>query len=85
MRTPHSILAVLVSLVAACASTPGAQPHDMSVAGHNVPEMPYCPLVPKDVTATVTATDKGFAVALESKNADVAREILKRANALVGR
>jgi hypothetical protein len=53
--------------------------------GHNVPEMPYCPLVPKDVTATVTATDKGFAVALESKDADVAREILKRANALVGR
>ena len=53
--------------------------------GHDVPEMLYCPLVPKNVTAMVTATDKGFAVAVRSKDAEVAREILRRANALVGR
>ena len=53
--------------------------------GHVMPEMPYCPLVPKDVSASVTATDTGFAVAIRSDDPEVAREILKRAGALVGR
>lgn len=53
--------------------------------GHVMPEMPYCPLVPKDVSASVTATDTGFAVAIRSDDPEVAREIFKRAEALVGR
>lgn len=50
-----------------------------------MPEMPYCPLVPKDVSASVTATDTGFELAIRSDDPEVAREILKRAEALVGR
>jgi hypothetical protein len=53
--------------------------------GHVMPEMPYCPLVPKDVSASVTATDTGFEVAIRSGDPEVAREISKRAEALVGR
>lgn len=51
--------------------------------GHEVPEMPNCPLVPKDVTASVAATAKGFAVTVRSENADSAQEILRRAQRLV--
>ncbi len=51
--------------------------------GHDVPEMPYCPLVPKNVTARVTSTDTGFAVAVRSDDPDAATEILKRARALL--
>lgn len=51
--------------------------------GHDVPEMPFCPLVPKNVTARVTATNTGFAVAVRSDDTDTAREILKRAQGLV--
>lgn len=53
--------------------------------GHVMPEMSYCPLVPKGVSAKVTAGDTGFAVAIQSDDPEVAREILKRAEALVGR
>jgi hypothetical protein len=53
--------------------------------GHVLPEMPYCPLVLKDVSARVTATATGFEVAIRSGDTEVAREILKRAEALVGR
>ena len=53
-----------------------------AVLGHDVPEMAYCPLVPKNVTARVTATDTGFAVAVRSEDADTAAEILRRARAL---
>lgn len=47
--------------------------------GHDVPEMPNCPLVPKDVAAKVTATDSGFAVAVRSDDSRTADEILRRA------
>ena len=53
--------------------------------GHVVPEMPSCPLVPKGVTAKVTATDNGFAVAVRSDDSATAQEVLRRANSLVGR
>ncbi len=53
--------------------------------GHDVPEMAYCPLVPKGVTAKVTATDTGFAVAIRSDDSQTAQEILRRGRALAGR
>ncbi len=53
--------------------------------GHDVPEMAYCPLVPKDVTAKVTATTSGFAVAVRSDNTETAKEVLKRARTRVVR
>ncbi|MDB4992743.1 MAG: hypothetical protein JWM74_175 [Myxococcaceae bacterium] len=53
--------------------------------GHDVPEMPYCPLVPKNVTARVTAADSGFAVAIRSDDAPTSQEVLRRARALVTR
>lgn len=51
--------------------------------GHDVPEMPYCPLVPRNVTAHVSSTASGFAVELQSGDAETAREVLRRAQALV--
>ncbi len=54
-----------------------------SALGHDVPEMPSCPLVPKDVTATVSATNAGFGVAIRAENAETANEVLRRAHALV--
>jgi hypothetical protein len=51
--------------------------------GHDVPEMPYCPLVPKGVTATVTPTATGFAVAIRAEDTETANEVLRRARTLV--
>ena len=51
--------------------------------GHDVPEMPYCPLVPMGAVAQVTATSRGFAVAIRSSDAAAAAEILRRARLLV--
>jgi hypothetical protein len=51
--------------------------------GHDVPEMPDCPLVPKGVAATVKATDAGFAVAVRSEDSSTAAEVLRRARSLV--
>lgn len=53
--------------------------------GHDVPEMPSCPLVPKNVTARVTSTGAGFAVAVRSDDSDTAVEVLRRARSLVAR
>jgi hypothetical protein len=50
--------------------------------GHEAPEMPYCPLVPKDVTAKVSGTSDGFAVQVRSDNPAAAQEIWKRAQTL---
>jgi hypothetical protein len=51
--------------------------------GHVVPEMPSCPLVPKGVTASVSPTSDGFAVAIRGSDAAAAEEVLRRANGLV--
>lgn len=53
--------------------------------GHNAPEMAYCPLVLKDVTASVTSTGDGFAITVSSTDPKTAEEILRRANALMSR
>lgn len=53
--------------------------------GHVVPEMPNCPLVPKGVTATVSSTGGGFAVAIESSDPTTAQDILARALRLISR
>lgn len=50
--------------------------------GFDVPEMPDCPLVPKGVTAQVTATATGFAVTIRSEDPKAAEEVLRRARAL---
>jgi hypothetical protein len=52
--------------------------------GHDVPEMSYCPLVPKGVEATVTAARGGFAVSIRSTVPAVAEDILRRSRALRG-
>ncbi len=53
--------------------------------GHEVPEMPYCPLVLKGVTASVSPTQAGFAVAIKADSPEVAREVVRRARALAPR
>ena len=50
--------------------------------GNDVPEMPYCPLVPKGITATVSSTGDGFAVRIESQDPKTSAEVLRRAQAL---
>jgi len=52
--------------------------------GHVVPEMPYCPLVPRDVEVTVTKGPeaRGFVVRIESENPSSASEVVKRARML---
>lgn len=56
-----------------------------AVLGHDAPDMSFCPLQPNGVTAQVTPTAGGFAVAVMSDDPDAAREVLRRAQALVGR
>ena len=51
--------------------------------GHDVPEMAYCPLVPKGVTATVSSAATGFVVTLRASDAGTAQEVLRRAQALL--
>lgn len=53
--------------------------------GHEMPEMPYCPLVPKDVLAQVVATDTGFAVEVIANDPNdhaTAADIWRRAQTL---
>jgi len=51
--------------------------------GHEIPAMTHCPLALRDVTAEVLATDGMLAVAVESDDPKVVREIRRRANGLV--
>jgi hypothetical protein len=53
--------------------------------GHNMPEMSYCPLVPKDVTAKVVSAGDGFNVEIRSDDPAAAAEVVKRAQSLVAR
>jgi hypothetical protein len=50
--------------------------------GHEVPEMPNCPLVPRGAQARVHSAGDGFAVEIRSDDAATAREILARAKRL---
>ena len=53
--------------------------------GHDVREMPHCPLVPRGASASVSATDSGFAVAIRGDSEESAKEILRRAQSLVAK
>jgi hypothetical protein len=57
-----------------------------SVIGHETAstEMPHCPLTLRGVTATVSSTGDGFAVAIRSDDDATSQEILRRAEALKG-
>lgn len=50
--------------------------------GHEMPEMPYCPLVLEGVSARVTRNTAGLVVEVTSPDAAVAREVERRARAL---
>jgi len=54
-----------------------------SALGHDVPEMGYCPLVPRNATATVTTVPHGFLVDVRSDQPEAALEIARRAMALL--
>ncbi len=53
-----------------------------AAAGHDMPEMPYCPLVPKGAKAKVTSAGNGFAVNVSGDDSTAVAEIQKRASAL---
>jgi len=53
-----------------------------SALGHAVPEMPYCPLVPKGVSATVSSAGGGFRISIRAEDEAGAREVLARAERL---
>ena len=53
-----------------------------NVLGNTMPEMSFCPLVPKGVSAKVSSTGDGFAVTIESPDANTAQEVLRRAQGL---
>ncbi len=53
-----------------------------AAVGHDMPEMPDCPLVPKGASVTVTSTGTGFAVAIRSGDDAAAADILARARRL---
>ncbi len=53
--------------------------------GHDLPDMPDCPMVPAGEEARVRAEGDGFSVALSSKDPASAREILSRAQRLLAR
>ena len=56
-----------------------------SSLGHAMPEMTYCPLVPKGVSARVTSSGSAFAVAIRSDDPAAAAEVLRRSQQLVSR
>lgn len=53
-----------------------------SAVGHDMPEMSFCPLVPRGVQAKVHSSGAGFAVDVRSDDAETAAEIWKRAQQL---
>jgi hypothetical protein len=53
--------------------------------GHRVPEMPTCPLVPNGAEARVAANGDSLVVTVRSSDAAAAREILSRAQSILGR
>ena len=53
-----------------------------AAVGHDMPEMTYCPLVPKGAKAKVTSAGNGFAVNVSGDDAATIAEIKKRAESL---
>ena len=56
-----------------------------SVLGHDLPEMPDCPLVPKGAEARVSATAQGLAVIVRADDLNAAADIVARAERLKAR
>ena len=56
-----------------------------AVLGHNLPEMPNCPLVPKGAEAHVSATAQGLAVVVRADDLNAAADIAARAERLKSR
>lgn len=56
-----------------------------AVLGHDLPEMSFCPLQPKGVSARVREGAEGFAVDIAADERSVAEEVLRRAQALLRR
>lgn len=54
-----------------------------SVLGHDVPEMPYCLLVPNGVSTSVRAVDGGLAVDVRGESEAAVADIVRRARGLV--
>lgn len=50
--------------------------------GHEVPEMPYCPLVPKNVAAVAAEVPDGIVVRLRGTDAEAGKAIAARAKTL---
>lgn len=50
--------------------------------GHERPDMPNCPLVPRGVTAQVSQVPDGFAVSIRAADRSAARDVLARAQHL---
>ncbi|MCA9720064.1 MAG: hypothetical protein KC468_35695 [Myxococcales bacterium] len=55
-----------------------------AATGHEMPDMDYCPLVPRGVQAAVSTRDGAFVVTIsvENNERDARAEVLKRATAL---
>jgi len=53
-----------------------------SAMGHQMPEMDYCPLMLKGVSAKVSSEGGGFAVSIRSQDDATSKEVLQRARAL---
>jgi hypothetical protein len=56
----------------------------VAAVGHDMPEMSYCPLVPKGAKAKVVSAGNGFAVNVSGEDSAMIAEIQKRAAALKG-
>lgn len=52
--------------------------------GHDVPEMPYCPLVPRGASAQVTPLGDGFAVDVRGDGPASVQQVVDRADHLLG-
>ena len=52
-----------------------------SAVGNDMPEMGYCPLAIKGVTATVSSARGGFAVTIEASDPAAVQEVIRRAQA----
>jgi hypothetical protein len=50
--------------------------------GHDVPEMPYCPLVPAGVTVEVGSVGDGFAIDVRAVGDEAITEVVRRARTL---
>jgi hypothetical protein len=53
-----------------------------AVLGHDLPEMPDCPLVPKGAEARVSTTAQGLAVVVRADDLTAAADIASRAERL---